>query len=93
MYPPNTHDIMKSPPPSAPPPPANYGYGQPAPATGIPVSTQSYTNIESFPAPPPPHFQATTPAGYWSSGLCDCGSDVSNCKSFFFFFNQFMLKI
>ncbi|KAI5677802.1 hypothetical protein M9H77_08752 [Catharanthus roseus] len=70
---------MKSPPPSAPPPPANYGYGQPAPATGIPVSTQSYTNIESFPAPPPPHFQATTPAGYWSSGLCDCGSDVSNC--------------
>lgn len=73
-------DWNKSPLPSAPP--ANYyGYADqaapPPPATGIPISTPT------IPAPPlASQFQTTsnTPAGYWSTGICDCFSDCSNCK-------------
>ncbi|KAE8699015.1 Protein PLANT CADMIUM RESISTANCE 2 [Hibiscus syriacus] len=39
------------------------------PATGVPVSSMNQ------------HYSTQQPAGTvpWSTGLCDCGSDVSNC--------------
>lgn len=71
MYSSNQSDFQKPPPaigiPStAPPPPPDQYY--------------SYNNANIN--QPPAHFPATAPPGqgFWSSGLCGCFSDVSNCK-------------
>ncbi|KAK6134245.1 hypothetical protein DH2020_032007 [Rehmannia glutinosa] len=68
--------VHKSPAPTAPPaydqaPPPNYGqppppnYGQPPP-TGVPIQPSPLQVPNGIPGP-------------WSTGLCDCFSDVSNC--------------
>ncbi|KAG9458300.1 hypothetical protein H6P81_002808 [Aristolochia fimbriata] len=57
--------------PSAPVPPANYA-GYPPSATGVPVSS-GYSSM------PPPFSIQSPPPGPWSTGLCDCMDDVSNC--------------
>lgn len=58
-----------------------------APAIGIPSTAhpppeQYYSYNDANINQPPAHFPATAPAaqGFWSSGLCGCFSDVSNCK-------------
>ncbi|XP_068659691.1 protein PLANT CADMIUM RESISTANCE 2-like [Aristolochia californica] len=61
--------------PSVPSPP-NYHAGVPPTATGVPVSSESHF-YSSMP-PPPLSIQAPAP-GPFSTGLCDCLDDVSNC--------------
>ncbi|KAF6150227.1 hypothetical protein GIB67_000101 [Kingdonia uniflora] len=46
-------------------------------ATGIPVSSQYYSNQNQAPPPLPPITQV--PLTDFSTGLCDCHQDVSNC--------------
>ncbi|KAL0430280.1 UNVERIFIED_CONTAM: protein PLANT CADMIUM RESISTANCE 2 [Sesamum radiatum] len=64
--------VHKSPAPTAPPiqplgQQQTYVVVQPpAPPTGIPIQ-------------PGPQVQSSVQAGPWSTGLCDCFSDVSNC--------------
>ncbi|KAL2545978.1 Uncharacterized protein Fot_15211 [Forsythia ovata] len=50
----------------------------------LPMGTQggspngNYVDNSQLPAPAPPQPHVSTP-GRWSSGLCDCFSDVPNC--------------
>ncbi|KAJ4841914.1 Protein CADMIUM RESISTANCE 2 [Turnera subulata] len=49
-----------------------------APVTGVPVS--SSTQYNNYPNPPlPGHHHHLGQNSNWSSGLCDCFDDVSNC--------------
>ncbi|KAG8366555.1 hypothetical protein BUALT_Bualt17G0092000 [Buddleja alternifolia] len=48
------------------PPPQAYGQPPPPPATGIPVIQPGTMQVNNNPGP-------------WSTGLCDCFSDVPNC--------------
>ncbi|GLT36095.1 hypothetical protein SLA2020_104980 [Shorea laevis] len=80
MYPSNPNLPNDQEPSKLPPAP----FSQP-PAYGVPASAPNqqhfnagtYAQRESA-APPPPPFQSGT-EGPWSSGLCDCFSDIPNC--------------
>ncbi|PIN23056.1 hypothetical protein CDL12_04225 [Handroanthus impetiginosus] len=67
--------LEKSPPPTAPP---LYG-AEPPPAVGIPTAAPpgNYQFMDKGQAPPP-QVRGGVP-GPWSTGLCDCFSDVPNC--------------
>lgn len=80
MYSSNQSDFQKP-----PPPPSYNSYGEPA-AIGIPSthppSDQYYSYNNANFNQQPSQFPATAPAppaGSWSSGLCGCFSDCSNC--------------
>ena len=71
MYSSNPYESQRPPAPSAPP--------TPPPVKGVPVMPQNYSYGDNYRPQAPGQFHANTP-GSWSTGLCGCFSDVSNCK-------------
>ncbi|XP_071928671.1 protein PLANT CADMIUM RESISTANCE 2-like [Coffea arabica] len=70
MYSSNPYESQRPPAPSAPP--------TPPPVKGVPVMPQNYSYGDNYRPQAPGQFHANTP-GSWSTGLCGCFSDVSNC--------------
>lgn len=97
MHPPNSSDYQmftspQSPPPAAPAPPV-MPYGDGGTATGIPVNSTNdqYNNDNNINRPPihVPFRIIPKIRGPWSTGLCDCFTDVNNCKFQYFHFLSF----
>ena len=78
--------------PGTPPPtiPPSAPHESQAIATGVPVNSSSgeYSTYSGNTRPAPPRVPLQIlpkTRGPWSTGLCDCFSDPSNCKFSFFF--------
>lgn len=71
------------------PPSAPQSYESKGIATGVPVNSSSgeYSYSDNSRPPPPAHLPLQIlpkTRGPWSTGLCECFSDPTNCKFEFF---------